>query len=301
MSDEVTTTVCITGDIDDGKLEDKKCLDSYFAILNRYKIKMTIPVTAEAVENYPERMRYILKCGHEITGHGDVHKAFYEDIHDQIKRLQIMIDIIYEILGVKIKGFRAPWLQHNENTYAALSEVELMYDSSMIRNDLMFGSTTMRKRNINIEGQRATLIGKIPFGGKTALDAYKIARSKIVELKSFKKVLVHPFLLNDDVVELPITNPDDWYLISNPKGPLYKHEESEEIGKIWLEILRLMRRNKNLLVIQAHPGRMSPEYLSGLEYFLNNAKNYNLLFKRLDEAAHDFVVNKIESMDRVEV
>ncbi|MCK4734100.1 MAG: hypothetical protein KAT65_16730 [Methanophagales archaeon] len=88
---------------------------------------------------------------------------------------------------------------------------------------------------------------------------------------------------------MPITNPDDWYLISNQKGPLYKPEESKEIGKIWLEILRLMRRNKILLVIQAHPGRMSPDYLDGLEYFLACAKDFNVTFKMLDEVVRDFI------------
>lgn len=285
----MTTTVCITGDIDYGKLEDKKCLDSYFAILNKFNIRMTIPVTAEAVKDYPERIRYIIKYGHEIAGHGDVHTAFYGSIHDQIKRLLSMIDTIYEILGVKITGFRAPWLQHNEDTYVAVAEVGLTYDSSRTKDELMYGSPTLRKRNINIEGRYATLTGKMPFGSKIALDIYKIARGKRVVLNSYKKELVSPFQLNDKVVELPITNPDDWYLISNQKGPLYKQEENKEIGKIWVEILGLMRRNKNLLVIQAHPGRMSPDYLDGLEYFLACAKDFNVTFKRLDEVAQEFI------------
>ena len=320
----MTTTVCITGDIDYGKLEDKNCLSSYFAILNKFDIKMTIPVTAEAVKDYPERIRYIIKYGHEIAGHGDVHTAFYGSTHDQIKRLQSMIDIIYEILeavsqfkittkrspqraldwkisirfrkisnygtaslGVKIMGFRAPWLQHNENTYVALGGVGLMYDSSMVKNELMFGSPTLRRRDLNIEGRYATLTGKMPFGNKIALDFYKIARGKRVVFKAYKKAFVRPFLLNNDVVELPITNPDDWYLISNQKGPLYKPEECEEIGKIWLEIFRLMQRSKNLFVIQAHPGRMSPDYLDGLKYFLESTKDFNVTFKRLDEVVQE--------------
>jgi len=284
----VTTSICITGDIDYGKLEDKKCLESYFAILNKFNVKMTIPVTAEAVENYPERIRYILKCGHEIAGHGDVHKAFYGSIQDQIKRLQYMSDTIYEILGVKIKGFRAPWLQHNENTYTALGEVGLIYDSSLLRNDLIFVSSTLRKRNITIGGRYATLIRKMPFNNKIALDIYKIALHKRVVLRSYNKTLVSPFLINDKVVELPITNPDDWYLISNPQGPLYMPEECNEIGNIWLEVLRFMCKNKNLLVIQAHPGRMSPDYLGALEYFLENATNFNIKFRKLNEIAQDF-------------
>ncbi|MCK4734099.1 MAG: polysaccharide deacetylase family protein [Methanophagales archaeon] len=189
------TTVCITGDIDDGRLEDKKCLDSYFEILNKFDIGMTIPVTAEAVKDYPERIRYIIKYGHEIAGHGDVHTAFYGSIHDQIKRLQSMIDTIHEILGVQIKDFRASWLQHNENTYVALGEVGLTYDSSRTKNELMFVSPTLRKRNINIEGRYATLTGKMPFGSKIALDIYKIARGKSVVLKSYKKALVFHFYL----------------------------------------------------------------------------------------------------------
>jgi len=42
-------------------------------------------------------------------------------------------------------------------------------------------------------------------------------------------------------------------------------------------------------IIQAHPGRMSPDYLDGLEYFLESAKGFNLTFKRLDEVAQEFI------------
>ena len=65
---------CITGDIDSGENEDIRCLTAYFDVLDKYNIKATIPVTAKAVEDYPERIEYILKRGHEIAGHGDIHQ-----------------------------------------------------------------------------------------------------------------------------------------------------------------------------------------------------------------------------------
>ena len=129
---------CITGDIDSGAVEDIQCLTAYFDVLDKYNVKATIPVTAKAVEDYPERIEYIVKRGHEIAGHGDVHQGFYGSVPEQVKRLKKMINTINDILGVEVTGFRAPWYKHNRNTYIALSEVGLQYDSSQNRFEIAF-------------------------------------------------------------------------------------------------------------------------------------------------------------------
>ena len=279
--------VCITGDIDYGILEDKKCLRTFFDILAKYDVKMTVPVTAKAVLDYPERIEYITKRGHEVAGHGDVHRAFDEGMSLQVKRIQSMIDTFYDTLGIRISGFRAPWLQHNTDTYKALYKAGLLYDSSVMMNKPIFLSKTLRS-SISLEGPKAKFFKNIPL----ALDIYKEMLAKTITFKSKSKPLVFPYR-QSGIIEIPLTNPDDWYLISYAKGPKYKPVESINIGKIWIEILNNFYGKDNVYCIQAHPGRMSPNYIDGLEYFLKKATN-NVTFKTLEEVAADYSIESSE-------
>jgi peptidoglycan/xylan/chitin deacetylase (PgdA/CDA1 family) len=67
--------VCITGDIDYFDTESIGCLDSYFSVLGTYNVTGTFLITARAAEEYPERVEYIIKHGHVVEGHGDVHRG----------------------------------------------------------------------------------------------------------------------------------------------------------------------------------------------------------------------------------
>lgn len=106
--------VCITGDIDYFEAEDTNCLRAYFDILDKYQVKMTIPITAKAVKDYPDRAKFIVKNGHEVAVHGDVHQPFYGSVDDQINRLETAKKIFNAVLGFIPEGFRAPWLRHNK-------------------------------------------------------------------------------------------------------------------------------------------------------------------------------------------
>ena len=124
-------TVAITGDIDTFETEDEICLSKFLSVLESFNIKCTIPVTADAVKNYPERAKYILQRGHEIAGHGDVHEPFYGSVDQQVERLKKMIGMIFEYTGYEVEGFRAPFIAADQNLFKALEIVGLKYDSTL--------------------------------------------------------------------------------------------------------------------------------------------------------------------------
>src|SRR3990172_5447846 len=131
-------TVCLTGDIDYFETETLEgCLEPLFKILRKYQAKMTLPTTAKAVADYPERAKFVLDQGHEIAVHGDVHEAFFGPLEEQIDRLEKAKQIFNDILGIVPNGFRAPRLQHDENTYLALIKTGFLYDSSQSRREVM--------------------------------------------------------------------------------------------------------------------------------------------------------------------
>ena len=265
---------CITGDIDSGDVEDIQCLTAYFDVLDRYNIKATIPVTAKAVEDYPERIEYILERGHEIAGHGDVHQGFHGSVSEQVERLRSMINTINDVLGVEITGFRAPWYKHNRNTYIALSEVGLQYDSSQKRFEIAFKRIPRIEKEY-IYSKHYNLIKPV---------LVKIAQS----YNFFMGRKKFPYYVAKDVMEIPVLGISDYTLIGSPKGPKYAPNESEKIGEIWLECFKQLKLSGGVFVLQAHPGRVSPTYISCLDYFIKNALKHEVVFKTLNSIALQF-------------
>lgn len=263
---EKVFTVSITGDIDTFDRENKSCLKEYFNVLDQYDIKCTIPVTAEAVRNYPNRANYIIERGHEISGHGDVHIPFLEDINTQIKRLDKMIDIINKYTGYRIQGFRSPYIEANRNLYSALKKVGLKYDSTK----KIFGFVCKY----------------IPYYNKKYIDGfgYKYLKSFFRLSGGFynyiNKRSNSPYLLKG-ITEIPVIGDSDYTLINKPRGPRYNKNESRKIANVWLEHVKILRKTTSAVAIQIHPGRVSPDYLESLDYFCNSCIKNGIKFATL--------------------
>ena len=78
----------------------------------------------------------------------------------------------------------------------------------------------------------------------------------------------------------------DFTLIESAKGPKYTHSDNQKIGEIWLENLKCLQKlGGGVLTIQAHPGRISPNYIPGLIHFIENALKNNATFSTLGSVA----------------
>ncbi len=266
--------VCITGDIDTGEKEDIPRLKVYFDVLEQYNVKATIPVTAKAVEDYPERIEYIVKRGHEISGHGDIHKEFYGSVFKQVERLEKMVKIISDMLDVQLNGFRAPWYKHDKNTYIALSKVGLQYDSSQKRFEIATKWIPYIEKRY-LEFKYYNFIKPILI---------KAAQSYNLILKRKR----YPYYVAEGVLEIPVLGISDFSVIDDKKGPRYMPKDSIKIGKIWLENLKCLERVGGVLVLQAHPCRMSPDYVGALDYFIKYALKSGAEFETLSSIAFEF-------------
>jgi len=258
-------TVCISGDIDSFESESvEECLEPYFKILGQYQVKVSTHITAKAVEDYPERAKFILKQGHEVAIHGDVHQPFYGSVEEQISRLEKAKSVFNNILGFIPIGFRAPWLQHNQNTYLALIKTGFLYDSSQAR----------------LEVQLRIPFIRLPFFNNFSYDwaVFPLIKPflRFAASARYRQTPAKPIWLYNQLVELPITSPDDWFLISCKQGPRYSPAQAYRITKVWLDIVKDMKQRENqLFVVQAHPGRMSPHYLEALDLFLKALRDDN--------------------------
>jgi len=257
--------VCLTGDIDYFDTETINCLNSYFSVLQKYSITGTFFITAKAAEGYPDRVEHILKHDHIVEGHGDVHKSFYGSTSVQTERLTTMKKTFSSLFDLNIEGFRAPWYQHNNNTYPAVDNAGLMYDCSKKRFEIAFkGIPFVQKRYMYTKTYPFTK----PFL-KFIAGVYNIyCNSPRI-----------PYRITPNVVEFPTLGISDYTLIEDPSGPLFRPEDAEKIGNIWVDgLLSYMQGGGGVLTVQAHPGRLAPRYIDSLEYFIRNARNLGATF-----------------------
>ena len=271
--------VSISGDIDWGELETIDSMEKYINVLQRYNVTATLFVTAKVVEDYPDRIDYLLKGNQEIAGHGDVHEPFYGSVNKQHKRLKNMIEVFKDVLDIEITGFRAPWYKHNENTYLALDKAGLLYDSSKKRFEIAFK--------------------KVPYVERKYLDFryYKqikpILRGAAQVYNYFSHTSKYPYFITKNVLEIPALGISDTSLIHSVKGPRYQPEDYKKIANIWLENLECLTEG-GILVINAHPGSVSPEYMPAIEYFIKKSQEKGAEFKNLGCIAQDILNNGME-------
>jgi len=228
---------------------------------------MTIPVVASALQKQPRKVEYLRDAGMEIAGHGDVHVPFVGPVDSQVRRPSEMNRIFKETLGESPAGFRAPFLAHDSNLYPALAKAGLRYDSSRIARDIL-----LRIRN---------LLSKRPL-------AYRDPARRLPSLLTahvLGKTASRPYEVAPGVIELPVFELDDWYFIESDRGPRLRPEEGALLAQTWLSAVRHFSRPGNLLVLQAHPGRISPGYLKALESFLEESQRLGSEFLSLRELA----------------
>ncbi|MDD4833249.1 MAG: polysaccharide deacetylase family protein [Lutispora sp.] len=131
-------------------------------IMEKYNLKSTWFVPAENVERYPELIKDILSCGHEIANHGLDHDDFYGNtIEEQLDNIRRSQDIFRRIVGKPAVGFRP--------TGPLLSEVEqILFENS----NTLYYSRGMAEEKISfheVNGKRTSAV-RLPC--RQELDEY---------------------------------------------------------------------------------------------------------------------------------
>ena len=122
-------------------------------LLAEYNSKSTFFVLGELAQKYPELIKEIHNQGHAISSHGLYHiqtnllglKGFRENVEKSI-------EIIGNVINVKLKGFRAPNFSLNPHktpwAFEILKELGFEYDSSIFPALMYYGGATRFSRFI---------------------------------------------------------------------------------------------------------------------------------------------------------
>lgn len=96
-------------------------------ILKKYKVKATFFLVGDWVDNFPDDVKDIYDCGHDIGNHSDSHPHMTQlSEADRQKEIQNCNNKVKAITGKKPKLFRAPYGDYNNDVVQSVKN-EKMY------------------------------------------------------------------------------------------------------------------------------------------------------------------------------
>lgn len=105
-------------------------------ILDRQDIKGTFFIPGFTAESYPDVVRRIADAGHEIAHHGYLHEPMQGiDAATEASYLDLGLEALANVAGVRPVGYRAPWWELNWQSPALLADRGFLYDSSLLDGD----------------------------------------------------------------------------------------------------------------------------------------------------------------------
>lgn len=106
------------------------------SLLDKYQVKSTFFVPGFTARRYPSIIASIVKAGHEIAHHGDMHEQPTAATREQeIEFIKNGIESLIQITGVKPVGYRAPMWDLSWETPKILLDNGFLYDSSLMDAD----------------------------------------------------------------------------------------------------------------------------------------------------------------------
>ncbi len=108
-------------------------------LLKSHNTKATFFTLGKVIEEYPALMKEIVADGHEIACHTYSHPFLYEInakvLDDELKKCN---ELLWNLLGIKQEGFRAPYFSLDKRSWWALDVLKnngFTYDSSVYPGD----------------------------------------------------------------------------------------------------------------------------------------------------------------------
>jgi len=99
-------------------------------LLSKHKIHATFFVTGQVAKKFPNLVKKISQ-EHEVGCHGYEHERFDKlDAQEQFRRIELATKVLNKVTGQRVLGFRAPNFRPSPHTFAALKQMEYLYDAS---------------------------------------------------------------------------------------------------------------------------------------------------------------------------
>lgn len=108
-------------------------------LLKHLGIRSTFFIPTYIVERYPRTSAAIRDQGHEIGVHGHLHERLPSlTPREERAVLERSLGIMERELGLRPRGYRAPWFEINPGSVALLREFGFLYDASLMDDDVPY-------------------------------------------------------------------------------------------------------------------------------------------------------------------
>jgi len=222
-------------------------------MVDRWECEPTIPVTASLLERYPTLARGV--AGADVAIHGYRHVS-YPSLSTEEKRADLdSASRVFRSQGIMRTGFRAPYLQIDDETLSLLRGADFTFDSS-------------------------TSSLALPEGSRLADETKEFAISRYGRKQAAQISPVH-----ETPVEIPVSLPDDEILIDglglrSPTGLWHAYET----------MMQTALSAGSHLVLQVHPERFHI-YESALELLLERSSDSGAWVASLSSVADWLIKN----------
>ena len=231
----------------------KKNLIEYIDIIRKYDGRITYPIPAITLQRNIGFIKSIDQDFIEWSMHGYVHINYAEESADNFKKHLKMGKNIFKKSGIKLYGFRAPYLSINDEFLSEISGEGLSYDSSFSYNTGILDDS---------------------------MDMSKSAR-KILKFYSPGEFNLRQY---GKLTEIPVWLPDDEIIVDRLQLSRDKMEKY---------LMKAMNRSIKLrspLILQLHPERFF-FFRAPLENFLKVINKDGVKMSTLNEIAENFRKN----------
>jgi peptidoglycan/xylan/chitin deacetylase (PgdA/CDA1 family) len=101
-------------------------------LFDRHDVPATFFVVSELAAEYPEVIRQIANCGHEIASHTQTHQSVVNCGNAQLSEIDASKSQLESTTGGSVRGFRAPTCQIDDGVYDRLIAAGYEYSSSVM-------------------------------------------------------------------------------------------------------------------------------------------------------------------------
>lgn len=223
-------------------------LHLYLHILRQRGISPTFPVTAKILSRHPDLIKKFSDAGAEFAVHGYKHIDYTKSSADVLFQHLQKATKIFERHNIAFLGFRFPYLRWDKEHLDIIRNYPFKWDSSLCILWDVFKNMPFEKRKW------------ITYQSVLSQYDYRDSRSY---------VSLPRFLNNSEVLEIPVSLPDDDLLFDRLN---IKNEKI--LGQIWGDILRQTYLRGEIFTLQLHPERISM-FKKALESVVQTAKQLN--------------------------
>jgi peptidoglycan/xylan/chitin deacetylase (PgdA/CDA1 family) len=200
-----------------------RALRQFVSILTQFGCSATFPTVGVLLNRNPRTIKMCQDQGIEFAIHGYRHTDYCQlSRREQSAQLALAMDLFSRI-GIRVQGFRGPYLHANRDTLLALQQQRLAYDSSQgLAWDVVHGCETPAYHHV------------LSFYGALSASDYPSLPS-----------------LEGSLVRLPYNLPDDESLVHR-----LSLNTTDQVTGVWLAILHRSYELGELFTLGLHPERI---------------------------------------------